>query len=105
MKAVRMLSLTLSAVVTCGSASYAQSVATPGASTMKDGATVTAKLLNQDTFAVQFLDFKEKLQSSSGSNIKSMGFKSPMPSFRDKLTTQELADLISYLTTLKGQGN
>jgi mono/diheme cytochrome c family protein len=28
---------------------------------------------------------------------------SPMPSYRDKLTTQELSDLVSYLMTLKGQ--
>jgi cytochrome c1 len=28
---------------------------------------------------------------------------SPMPSYRDKLTTQELSDVISYLMSLKGQ--
>jgi mono/diheme cytochrome c family protein len=28
---------------------------------------------------------------------------SPMPSYRDKLDVQELADLVSYLTTLKGR--
>ena len=28
---------------------------------------------------------------------------SPMPSYRDKLTTQELADVIGYLMSLKGQ--
>jgi len=32
-------------------------------------------------------------------------FKSPMPSYRDKLSSQELADLLSYLVTLKGQTN
>jgi mono/diheme cytochrome c family protein len=72
---------------------------------MKDGSTVVAKLLNQDTFAVQVFDFKEKLQSIPRSNIKSMDFKSPMPSYRDKLSSQELADLLSYLGTLKGQTN
>ena len=28
--------------------------------------------------------------------------KSPMPSYKDKLTTQELADVASYLGTLEG---
>jgi len=30
---------------------------------------------------------------------------SPMPSYKDKLSTQELSDLISYLGSLKGQAN
>jgi cytochrome c oxidase cbb3-type subunit III len=73
--------------------------------TMRDGSATVAKLLNQDTYAVQVLDFKEKLQSISRNNIKSLEFKSPMPSYRDKLTSQELADVLSYLATLKGQTN
>ena len=32
-----------------------------------------------------------------------MTMVSPMPSYRDKLTTQELADVIAYLMSLKGQ--
>jgi len=72
---------------------------------MKDGSTVVAKLLNQDSFAVQVFNFKEKLETIPRSNIKSMDFKSPMPSYRDKLSSQELADLLSYLGTLKGQTN
>jgi mono/diheme cytochrome c family protein len=72
---------------------------------MKDGSTVVAKLLNQDTYAVQIFDFKEKLQSISRSNIRSVDFKSPMPSYREKFTSQELADLLGYLATLKGQPN
>jgi hypothetical protein len=30
---------------------------------------------------------------------------SPMPSYKDKLSAQELSDLISYLSSLKGQAN
>jgi cytochrome c1 len=29
--------------------------------------------------------------------------KSPMPSYRDKLTPQELSDLVAYLVSLKGE--
>jgi putative heme-binding domain-containing protein len=70
----------------------------------KDGATVTGRLLNRDTFSVQLMDSKEKIRSFLILNLREHGFvdKSPMPSNRDKLTPQEIADLISYLGTLKG---
>ncbi len=70
----------------------------------RDGATITGRLLNQDTFTVQVLDMKEQLQSLQRSNLREMTFidKSPMPSFRDKLSSQELTDLVSYLVSLKG---
>ena len=74
----------------------------------KDGSTLTGKLLNQDSFTVQILDIKdEKLKSVSKSNLREYTFvnNSPMPSYKDKLSTQELSDLISYLASLKGQAN
>jgi len=74
----------------------------------RDGATFNGRLLNQDTFTVQILDAKdEKLKSFSKSNLREYAFvnNSPMPSFKDKLSTQELSDLISYLASLKGQAN
>jgi cytochrome c oxidase cbb3-type subunit 3 len=72
----------------------------------RDGATLTGRLLNQDSFTVQLLDAKdEKLKSFSKSNLREITFadKSSMPSYKDKLNTQELADVISYLGSLKGQ--
>ena len=74
----------------------------------KDGSTLTGKLLNQDSFTVQILDIKdEKLKSFSKSSLREYTFvnNSPMPSYKDKLSTQELSDLISYLGSLKGQAN
>jgi putative heme-binding domain-containing protein len=70
----------------------------------RDGATLTGRLLNQDTFTVQILDAKEQLQSLQRSNLREFTFidKSPMPAFRDKLTSQEITDLVSYLVSLKG---
>jgi putative heme-binding domain-containing protein len=70
----------------------------------KAGATVTGRLLNEDTFTVQLLDTKENLVSFKKADLKEFAFvpKSPMPSFKDKLTPQELSDLIGYLTSLKG---
>jgi len=71
--------------------------------TMKDGKTVTGKLLNVDTFAVQIFDSSEKLVNVSKTNVRDMTMASPMPSYRDKLNTQELADVVGYLMSLKGQ--
>jgi len=34
-----------------------------------------------------------------------MATSSPMRSYREKLSPQELADVVSYLATLKGQTN
>lgn len=70
----------------------------------KDGQTVTGRLLNEDTFSVQLLDSTEKLRSFKIADLREHAFvaKSPMPSYRDKLTSAELADVIGYLTSLKG---
>ena len=70
---------------------------------MKDGKTISGKLLNVDTFGIQIFDSSEKLVNVSKANVRDMTMASPMPSYRDKLTTQELADVIGYLMSLKGQ--
>lgn len=70
----------------------------------KDGQTVTGRLLNEDTFSIQMLDTTEKLRSFKVADLREHGFvmKSPMPSYKDKLTSAELSDVIGYLTSLKG---
>jgi cytochrome c oxidase cbb3-type subunit III len=70
----------------------------------KDGATVTGRLLNIDTFTVQMIDMKEQLRSFTKASLKESGFiPSPMPSFKSTFNTQELADVVSYLVSLKGR--
>jgi putative heme-binding domain-containing protein len=71
----------------------------------RDGVTTTGRLLNLDSFTVQMLDSKEQLRSFEKSKLRDYGFvdQSPMPSYRDKLSAQELADLVSYLVSLKGR--
>ena len=73
----------------------------------KGGVTVTGRLLNLDTFTVQMLDSKEQLRSFEKANLRDYGFvdASPMPSYKDKLNSQELADVVSYLVSLKGKVN
>jgi putative heme-binding domain-containing protein len=71
--------------------------------TLKDGAMVNGRLLNEDTFTVQLMDDKENLRSFIKSDLRDYVFveKSPMPSYKDTLSSQEIADVVSYLGTLR----
>jgi len=69
----------------------------------KNGPTVRGKLLNQDTFSIQILDTNQNLRSFMKSDLRDFGFlPSPMPPYDGKLTSQELADLLVYLLSLRG---
>jgi len=70
----------------------------------KDGQTVTGRLMNEDTFSVQLIDTKENLRSFKIADLREHAFvaKSPMPSYKDKLTPEEISDVVGYLTSLKG---
>ena len=74
---------------------------------LKDGSIVTGRLLNLDSFTVQMLDSKEQLRSFEKANLRDYGVvdTSPMPSYKDRLNAQELADVVSYLVSLKGKVN
>jgi len=70
----------------------------------KNGTTVTGRLLNIDTFTVQMMDSKEELRSFVKAELKEHGFApSPMPSYKSAFSQQELADVVSYLVSLKGR--
>ncbi len=70
----------------------------------RDRAATTGRLLNLDTFQVLLLDEKEQLRSFQKSELREHGFVkgSKMPPYREQLSRQELADVIAYLSTLKG---
>ncbi len=72
---------------------------------MKDGKTLTGRFLNQDTFTLQMIDATDKLMSLDKSQIRELTLltTSPMPSFKDKLGAQELADVVAYLASLRGR--
>jgi putative heme-binding domain-containing protein len=72
--------------------------------TLNDGTSVTGRRLNEDSHTVQLIDEKERLVSLEKSALKSVTLlkTSPMPSYRDKLSAQELNDVVSYLLSLKG---
>jgi putative heme-binding domain-containing protein len=70
---------------------------------LKDGTPVTGRLLGHDTFTVQLLDSREQLRSFNKDEVRERGFvPSPMPSFRGVLNPQEIADMVSYLSSLRG---
>jgi putative heme-binding domain-containing protein len=70
----------------------------------RDGATITGRILNEDTYSLQLIDSKEKLLSFQKADLSKFEFlkSSPMPSYRDKLSGNELSDLVGYLVSLKG---
>jgi putative heme-binding domain-containing protein len=69
---------------------------------LRDGTAVEGRLLSHDTFTVQILDTHEQLRSFVKSDLRQSGFiKSPMPSYRGTLSAQEVADLVSYLASLR----
>jgi putative heme-binding domain-containing protein len=71
----------------------------------RDGATFTGRLLTEDTFGLQMIDSHEKLISLSKANLREYSFlkDSPMRFLnRPMLNDREIADVVSYLETLKG---
>jgi cytochrome c oxidase cbb3-type subunit III len=74
----------------------------------KRGESIRGTLLNQDPFSIQMRDQAGELRAFQKSELTSSGFQpSPMPSYRGRLTNQELADVIAYLLSLRNapQGN
>jgi cytochrome c oxidase cbb3-type subunit 3 len=70
----------------------------------KQGVTIYGRRLNEDTHFIQVIDDKEHLVSISKSDLQEYQLlkTSPMPSYKDKLSSQEIADVVSYLLSLKG---
>ena len=69
------------------------------------GATITGRLLNQDTYTLQLQQANGKLVLLDKTNLREVTIlkESPMPSYKDKLDAQELADVIAYLRSLRGR--
>jgi cytochrome c oxidase cbb3-type subunit III len=71
---------------------------------LKDGKTVTGRRLNEDTYSIQLMDDDGRLRSLLKSDLKQLEVltTSRMPSYKGKLSAEELSDLVAYLLTLKG---
>jgi putative heme-binding domain-containing protein len=70
----------------------------------KNGPAVVGRLLNRDSYTVQLIDLDERLRSFRIADLREHGFEpTPMPSAREKLSLQEIADVVAYLSTLRGE--
>jgi putative heme-binding domain-containing protein len=71
----------------------------------KDGTTIAGRRLNEDTYSVQIIDDSERLHSLLKSDLRefTIATTSPMPSYKGTLTDGEVADVVAYLLSLKGQ--
>ena len=70
----------------------------------RDGTTIRGRRLNEDTYTVQLIDERERLITLDKADLRQYEIIkiSPMPSFRETLTKDEMADLLAYLISLKG---
>lgn len=70
-----------------------------------DGTVVNGRRLNEDTYSLQIIDEAGGLRSFLKSDLKeyTVSTTSPMPSFKNTLSGDELADVLAYLLSLKGQ--
>ena len=71
---------------------------------MADGSTIRGRRLNEDTYSVQLIDDQEELRSLDKAELKELTVETTaaMPSYQDRLSAEELADVIAYLVSLKG---
>ena len=69
-----------------------------------DGTSIVGRLLNQDAFSIQLMTMDEQLKSYAKAGLREQTIldKGLMPSYEGKLNAQEIADIVSYLGSLKG---
>jgi len=71
----------------------------------RDGRVINGRRLNEDTYTVQLIDDQERLVSLTKSDLTEYTIVtvSPMPSFKERLNPDEIADVVAYLLSLKGR--
>lgn len=69
----------------------------------RDGQTIRGRRLNEDTYTVQMIDEHGRLQTLVKADLSDYVIStiSPMPSYTDKLTNDEMADVLGYLLSLR----
>ena len=71
----------------------------------KDGTTINGRRLNEDTYTLQIIDDRERFHSLVKADLRELRISttSPMPSYKGSLSDGEIADVLAYLLSLKGQ--
>ncbi|MEO6801950.1 MAG: c-type cytochrome [Granulicella sp.] len=69
----------------------------------RDGKTVDGKILNQDGFSVLLIDASSNLVTYQKAGLREFKIieKNPMPSYENKISAQDLTDLVRYLSSLQ----
>lgn len=71
----------------------------------KEGDKYFGVRLNEDTFSIQLRDTNDKLRSFRKTDLRRLDKRwgySPMPSYANLLTPQEIQDVVAYLSSLRG---
>ena len=68
----------------------------------RDGVAITGRRLNEDTYTVQLVTSEGRLVSLVKGELRdwSVSPTSPMPSYKEQLSAEALADLVAYLMSL-----
>jgi cytochrome c oxidase cbb3-type subunit 3 len=71
----------------------------------KNGTIINGRRLNEDTYSLQIIDDRERLHSLVKADLReyTIAKTSPMPSYKGTLSDDEVADVLAYLLSLKGQ--
>jgi cytochrome c oxidase cbb3-type subunit III len=70
------------------------------------GRTSEGFLMNEDTYTLQFIDMSERLHSVEKAGLKSYRIEkiSRMPSYKGKLSDEQLNQLVDYMSSLRPAG-
>jgi putative heme-binding domain-containing protein len=72
----------------------------------KTGQTINGRRLNEDTYTIQLMTDQERLLSVAKADLRDYQVltTSSMPSYKDKLSPQDVADVVAYLGSLRAAG-